>query len=344
MYMGDQKSCRCSLRSSAVLLLGVVALMCFSPLPSSAGQPKVIRVASLIALGHNHSVAIQKFAAGVKQRTQGQIDVQYFPDSQLGSGSEIVQSVKQGTIEMALAYTVLVAPFEPTVGVTMLPYVFRDFPQMRKILHGEPGKKIADRLLQTTGIRTLAWLEQGLRNIQTSRREVLKVEDFRGLKLRVPQAEITTQIYRLLNASPAPMAFGELYTALQTGVMDGAEMDTMGLASSKLYEVSKNLYMWGISSSTGQVIINEKFYQGLTPEQQKILSEEMLAAQKYNSDTIEGLEKKALADLVAAGQLKVVAVPAAELTRVRDILKGVNDAYGKKYKVEDLLKEMAAIQ
>ena len=344
MHMSDPKSRPCSFHSLAMVLLGVVALVCFSPLPSNGGQPKVIRVASLIALGHNHSVAIQKFAAGVKQRTQGQIDVQYFPDSQLGSGSEIVQSVKQGTIEMALAYTVLVAPFEPVVGVTMLPYVFRDFPQMRKILHGQPGKKIADRLLQTTGIRTLAWLEQGLRNIETSKREVLKVEDFRGLKLRVPQTEITTHIYRVLNASPAPMAFGELYTALQTGVMDGAEMDTMGLVSSKLYEVSGNLYLWGISSSTGMVIINDKFYQGLTAEQQKILSEEMSAAQKYNSDTIEGLEKKALEDLVAAGQLKVVAAPAAELTRVRDILKSVNEAYGKKYNVEDLLKEMATIQ
>jgi len=169
----------------------------------------------------------------------GQIDVQFFPDNQLGQEIDVINSVKLGVIDMMVSGTSISANLVPLVGLLDLGYLFQSFPLQTKALDAGAAKPIEQALLSGAGIRLIGWAYNfGARSV-LSRKPVHDPADLAGLKIRTLPNPIITECLRLMGAAATPMAFGEIYTGLQAGVLDGLEHDPPTILASKFYETAK---------------------------------------------------------------------------------------------------------
>ena len=170
----------------------------------------------------------------------GQIDVQFFPDNQLGQEIDVINSVKLGVIDMMVSGTTISANLVPLVGVVDLGYLFKSFPQQTKAFDAGATKPIEDALLKGASIHVISWAYNfGSRSV-LARKPVHEPADLSGLKIRTLPNPVITECLRLMGAAATPLAFGEIYTALQAGVLDGLEHDPPTILASKFYETVKN--------------------------------------------------------------------------------------------------------
>ena len=168
-----------------------------------------------------------------------QIAIQFFPDNQLGQEIDVINSVKLGVIDMMVSGTSISANLVPLVGVLDLGYLFQSFPQQTRAIDAGAGKPIEDALLKGASIHVIAWSYNfGARSV-LAKKAVNTPEDLAGLKIRTLPNPVITECLRLMGAAATPLAFGEIYTALQAGVLDGLEHDPPTILASKFYETAK---------------------------------------------------------------------------------------------------------
>lgn len=229
---------------------------------------------------HIYNQAAEYFAKMVAERTGGEIEVQVFPSSQLGSERDMVEGLQLGSLEMTLTSTGPLGNFVPQVKLFNLPFLFKDREACYRVLDGEIGTQIAARFLEV-GIRSLGWYENGFRNITNSKRTITSPEDMQGLKIRVMEDDVFILTMKALGASPLPMAFGELYTALEQRIVDAQENPLAVIYSSRFFEVQKYLAMTGHFYSPAMLLVSDITWQTLNPGQQKILTEAAAEARDY---------------------------------------------------------------
>jgi tripartite ATP-independent transporter DctP family solute receptor len=244
---------------------------------------------------HIYNQAADYFGKLVAERTGGEIEVQVFPAAQLGSERDMVEGLQLGTLEMTLTSTGPMGNFVPQVKLFNLPFLFKDRESGYRVLDGEIGSQIADRFI-AVGIRSLGWFENGFRNITNSERPVTKPEDMAGLKIRVMEDDVFILTMKALGASPLPMAFGELYTALEQKTVDAQENPLAVIHSSRFFEVQKHLAMTGHFYSPAVLLISEITWKSLSPEHQKIIAEAAAEARTFERE----LSLKADQELEAA--------------------------------------------
>lgn len=232
---------------------------------------------------HIYNQAAEYFGKLVADRTGGDIEVQVFPASQLGSERDMVEGLQLGTLEMTLTSTGPMGNFVPQVKLFNLPFLFKDRESCYRVLDGEIGTQIAD-LFPAVGIRSLGWFENGFRNITNSKRPINTPEDMAGLKIRVMEDDVFILTMKALGASPLPMAFGELYTALEQKTVDAQENPLAVIHSSRFFEVQKHLAMTGHFYSPAVLLISDITWKTLSPEQQKILTEAAAEARTYERE------------------------------------------------------------
>lgn len=220
--------------------------------------------------------SLQEFAKAVKEKTNGKIIVQTYPASQLGGEREELEGVQMGTIEMAALSTGPFPGIFPDIMVLDMPYLFFTREAAFKVLDGPVGQEILDRLLQNTGVRALAWGENGFRHFTNNIRPILKPEDLKGLKIRTMENPAHMAIVRTLGGDPTPMAFGEVYTALAQKTVDGQENPISLIVSMRFHEVQKYCTLDGHVYNPYLLIINEKFFQSLDADSQKALKDAAL--------------------------------------------------------------------
>jgi TRAP-type C4-dicarboxylate transport system substrate-binding protein len=230
-----------------------------------------------------------------------QIDVTFFPDNQLGQEIDVINSVKLGVIDLMVSGSSISANLVPLVGTFDLGYLFTSFPQQTKAFDAGAAKPIEEALLRGAGIRIIAWAYNfGSRSV-LAKKKVETPEDLAGLKIRTLPNPIITECLRLMGAAATPLAFGEIYTALQAGVLDGLEHDPPTILASKFYETSKNYALTQHIFSPLAIYFSEATLKRMDPK----LSEGLLdAARKAASDTrAHGLavETEALAALKDKG-------------------------------------------
>src|SRR6201984_85635 len=229
------------------------------------------------------------------------IDIQFFPDNQLGQEIDVINSVKLGVIDMMGSGSSISATLVPLVGVFDLGYLFASFPQQTKAFDAGAAKPIEDALLKGANIRIIAWAYNfGSRSV-LAKKPVKTPEDLAGLKIRTLPNPIITECLRLMGAAATPLAFGEIYTALQAGVLDGLEHDPPTILASKFYETAKNYALTQHIFSPLAIYFSETTFQRMDPK----LREGFLdAAKKAAADTrAHGLavEKEATAALAEKG-------------------------------------------
>ena len=218
-----------------------------------------------------------------------------FPASQLGSERDMVEGLQLGSLEMTLTSTGPRGNFVPQVKLFNLPFLFKDRESCYRVLDGEIGTQIADRFTKV-GIRSLGWFENGFRNITNSKVAVNSPSDMKGIKIRVMEDDVFILTMKALGASPLPMAFGELYTALEQKTVDAQENPLAVIHSSRFFEVQKYLAMTGHFYSPAVLLISEIAWKTLTPEQQKIVADAATEARDYERE----LSLKADQELEAA--------------------------------------------
>jgi tripartite ATP-independent transporter DctP family solute receptor len=244
---------------------------------------------------HIYNQAADYFAKIVAEKTGGDIEVQVFPAAQLGSERDMVEGLQLGSLEMTLTSTGPMGGFVPQVKLFNLPFLFKDRESCYRVLDGEIGTQIADRFVKV-GIRSLGWFENGFRNITNSKRAVNSPDDMKGVKIRVMEDDVFILTMKAMGASPLPMAFGELYTALEQKTVDAQENPLAVIHSSRFFEVQKYLAMTGHFYSPAVLLISEMSWKSLSPENQKIVADAAAQARDYE----RGLSLKADQELEAA--------------------------------------------
>lgn len=257
--------------------MALCAALAFSP---AAHAKIILKCGTSTQPGHIYNEGVEYFGKIVAEKSNGEIEVQLFPAAQLGSERDMVEGLQLGTLEMTLTSTGPLGNFVPEVKLFNLPFLFKDRQSCYKVLDGKIGTDIAAKF-EKVGIHSLGWYENGFRNITNSKRPIEKPEDMNGLKIRVMEDDVFILTMKALGASPLPMAFGELYTALEQKTVDAQENPLAIIYSSRFFEVQKYLAMTGHFYSPAMLLISRTAWEKLTPDQQRILEDASAQARDY---------------------------------------------------------------
>lgn len=265
----------------------------------SAAQKIVLRAADVHVRTYPTVQALLLMAEYVKERSGGRIEIQVFEGGVLGDERSTIEQVRLGVLDIVRTGTGPLEAFYGPIGVFSLPYIFRSELHMWSVLQGPIGRFILDELAKV-GLVGLAYLDAGARHFYTvADKPVTKPEDLKGLKIRVRHTETEIAMVEILGAIPVVMPFGEVYTALQTGVIDGAENNepTYGPFGARHYEVAKNLTLDGHIRNPEVILISKLTWDRLSPEDQWLLREAALAAATYQAAAWDVHVEKTLAEL-----------------------------------------------
>lgn len=218
-------------------------------------------------------IAVEVFKNYVETKTQGRVTIDAFHASQLGNEKEILEGLKMGTIELGTITTGPIPTLFKPIMVFDIPYLFPNKYVAWQVLDGPFGRDLMEKMREMTGVRTLAISENGYRHFFTGKKKIKSPADMKGLKLRTMENPAHMKLVEALGASPTPIAFGELYMALQQGVVDGAECPITLINNMKFYEVQKNVVLDGHLYNPLIMFINDKLWNSLEPDVQQVLFE-----------------------------------------------------------------------
>ncbi|SDF82699.1 TRAP transporter substrate-binding protein [Sporolituus thermophilus] len=269
----------------------------------------------------------KKFAELVYERTNGRIKIEVFPSGQLGEEKAVIEQVQLGAIEFTRVSASPLAEFNKQLGVLSLPYIFDSDEHMWKFLSSDMGNKMLDGL-ETSKMKGLAYYSSGSRSFY-ARKPIKSLDDLKGLKIRVQQSKINMDMISALGASATPMPYGEVFSALQTGVIDGAENNYPSYYSSNHYQVAKYYLLDRHQRVPEVLLVSKATWDKLSDEDKKIIKQAALDSVKTQRELWDKFEKEAEAKLRAAG------VTITEVTDVKPwqaAVKPVIDKYGPEYK------------
>ena len=278
------------MRTALRIVCSFLVLFLSGEMAHAQTKPMVIRLTALSPIGHPVHQGLVRFAELVAERTKKQVEIQLFPASQLGDQPTQMNMVKIGSVEMGLIGSGILGMVVPEYNVDAVMYIYRDRDHLQKVWRGPIARELADKFLATQGVRTLnsIW-EVGLRHV-LAKKPVRRVEDLNGLKIRSPESALFFEGLKALGARPTTIAFAEVYTALQLGTVDAMECPLDWIYTSRFHEVAKYLTLTGHMNNIHSLLVNEKFWQTLSPDIQKVLVEAGLEAGEYANLQIKNSE------------------------------------------------------
>jgi tripartite ATP-independent transporter DctP family solute receptor len=232
--------------------------------PSHGEETRVIKLGYILAPHSQLGAGADVFAAEVEKRTQGRYRIDQYPDAALGGEVEMMKGVQLGTVDMAFITGAPMPNFVPEIGVFGIPFLIRDAQHAYAVLDGPLGQELLKKF-EAQNIVALAWGENGMRHITNSRNLIRVPTDLNGLKLRVPQSDVMVEGFDALGADTHPLAFPEVYGALQTGRFDGQENPIATIIASKFYQVQKYLTLSGHIYDPAAFLMSKDLYVELSP-------------------------------------------------------------------------------
>lgn len=277
-------------------LIAVVAAAGFA-----APYKAELKLASATSMSHTYNVGAQYFAKLVSERTGGRITFKFYPDGQLGKGErELLEAVQQGSIDVYVGSTGPLGGFSPSVQVLDIPFLFRDYGHVDKVLDGSIGNSLlAD--LDKVQMKGLAFWENGFRNLTNSKKVIKTPADAKGLKIRTMENPVHIQAWKTAGVNPTPMAWGEVYGALQQGVIDGQENPVAVILQVKVYEVQKQLAMTQHVYSPAVLIMSARRWNQMPKEDQEIVLQAAKEGAVYQRNLGRQNEEQMLAELQKNG-------------------------------------------
>jgi len=307
-------------RSTFVRLVPFLLLV--TPLGTlAADQTVVLRLGHVGFPNSLFDITTNEFAKRVNGELKGKLEVKVFHSSQLGSDEQMLKGARVGTPEMFLPSTVM-STVDARFGVFEMPYIITSRDHMKKVAANKAVQQALFDGLPGKGLRVLGVWENGFRHVTNNVRPVAKPDDLKGIKLRVPSGVWRVRMFQAYGANPSPMALGEVYSALQSGVMDGQENPLAQIWSARFHEVQKFLSLTGHVYTPAYLTIGEDVWKKLSPEVQKTLGR--ISSEMADFARSEG----ARLDKELIGQMKDIKVNEADKDAFIQASKKVYDQFG----------------
>lgn len=291
-------------------------------------KPMTLRLGHTEAIDSIREKAAQVFAEKVKELSKGKITIKTFPAGQLGDIPALNELVQTGALDFACSTPAISEAYDPTkkLGVVQLPFLFDNYEQAWAFMDGEILNELWEPL-QQVGIRYLSMWENGFRHITNSTRPIYTPKDLKGLKIRVVKSKVSEAILRSIGANPVPMAFTELYTALQSKVVDGQENPLAVIYAARFNEVQEYLSLTGHQYDPIAFIVSEKTWQKLNEPARMVIKQAADHARDFIRQAIVESEEKWLTELKAKG----MKVNRANISLLREAAKGAYEELEPRY-------------
>lgn len=329
-------------RVFAVALLSVIAAsVAFAQGSSESGRSAASGKTFKLRLAENQpannpvSQGMQKFADLVKEKTNGSVEIDVYLDAQLGTENETIDQVQAGTLDFARINTSALASTADEVGVFTLPYIFTSTEQKYKVLDGEIGQGVVKQIEKYNMIGLEYW-EAGSRNFYSTKKPITSVADLKGMKVRVQQSEVAIKMVELLGGAATPMAYGEVYQGLQTGVIDAAENDFVSYYTSGHYEVAKNYTLDGHMAPPAMLLMSKTSWDKLSSGQQQAIREAAREAALWQRKAMDDFQNESRAAVEKAGS-KIYTVDAKEFQNA------VGPIYDMYPQYKDVIEKIKAV-
>jgi len=260
----------------------------------AADAQTVLKVGWTNTVESHYGVALTTFNDEIIKRTNGRYKLQLFPSGALGGEREMLEAVQLGTQDMVMTSTGPVGNFVPETRIVDIPFLFRDYDHARKVLDGPIGQDILTKF-PAKGLIAISWMENGFRHVSNNKKQVKTPEDLKGMKIRTMENKVHMEAFKAMGALPTPMNMNELFTALQTGTVDGQENPVPVILASKLYTVQKYVSLTGHVYSPALLIVSTALWGKLSDADKAAFKESAKAAQVANrkkviEDDTNGIE------------------------------------------------------
>lgn len=304
------------------------------PAESKPAETITFRLAEVHAEGYPTTMADREFARLVEERTNGRIKIEVYSGGQLGDEKSVTEQVQFGAIDFARLSLSPITEFEKSLNVLMLPYIYRDKEHMFQVVDGPIGDKLLAEL-EKQGLVGLAWFDAGARNFYNTKREIKSPDDMKGLKIRVQETKLMMDLVSALGASPVAMAFGDVYSALQTGVVDGAENNWSSFDTTHHFEVAKFFTVDEHTRVPELILTNTMTMEKLSAEDQEIIRQAAKEAAEFERIEWEKAEEVSKQKVIDAG---VTVTYLESNAAFQEKVMSLYDEFGADYK--DLIDEI----
>ncbi|BDU58604.1 C4-dicarboxylate ABC transporter substrate-binding protein [Limnohabitans sp. MORI2] len=314
--------------------IALAASAVFATLPTQAQT--VLKMGHVLAKGSHYDIGANVFCENLDKNTQGRYKCQVYPASALGGEREQVEAVQIGTQDLVITSTGPVGNFVPEMKIVDIPFLFRDYDHARKVLDGKIGQDMLAKF-PNHGLVALAWSENGFRHMTNNKRPIVSAADASGLKMRTMENKVHMEGYRAFGIQPTPMAFPEVFGALQQGVVDGQENPIPVILASKFSQVQKHLSLTGHVYSPGLIITSPRIMNKLSEADKKAFYDAAAKSVAATRKKVNDDEANGIAQLEREGMQVVKKVNSASFN---DGLKGPYANYAKEFGAD----KIAAIQ
>lgn len=320
-------------------LFGVLLCMLLVLLTGSSILAKTITInfATILNPGEACVEAMELFKQLVEERSNGRIIVQNFPGGVMGGERDNLEALASGALEMACCGVADAIFYAPEYYIVELPYVMKDRAHVRKVWAGPVGEEVNEAIRQKKGIRTIAVMDRGPRYL-TSNRPIYKPEDVKGLRMRLPENTVWMETWKALGAQPMPIAFPEIFTALQTGMVEAQENPLQTIYNAKFHEVQKYLIGTLHVLSVYKFQASDSWWNSLSPDDQKLLQEAMDEASVYGNKLVEEGEEELLRQLQEDG----ITYIEVDIDKFRAALAPTLERLGREFFKEGLYDKVLA--
>lgn len=283
-----------------LVLLSFVCAFLSGPSGVSA-QSWDLKLSHVLSPTSDYQIMVNHFAELMAKKTGGKVKVTAYPSGQLGNERVAFEQLQMGALDMAISGTPVLSAWVPEGQVFDLPYLVQTRDQGLALLNGKTGDWWRETLRQRTGVRSLGFLDYGFRQVYNKTRPINTPDDLKGLKLRVLENPSYILTYSALGVKATPMAYGEVYTALQQGVIDGGEANAQGYVNDKFVEVAKFFSYTSATYNPITFLINDNLYNSFSPDIRKALDESAKESLAYQKEVARKMDEEAVAAMKAAG-------------------------------------------
>lgn len=287
----------------------------------------IIKVAAPLNRNHPTASSLIIFKEQMEKRSNGEIQVDIFFDSQLGSADETLNLARMGDVEMALISSAILLPYVPVANAVAMPFIWEGPDHQRRVMNGEVGDRLRN-YARPSGIEILAYLDSGTRNISSTRGPIEKPGDLQGMKIRVMGQPLMFATMNALGASAMSLNMGEVFTALQMGVVDGWENNPTTIASYRMWETGATYFAWTHHLSLPDLLVASRpYYEQLTDQQRQWLTESITITEQVQRNRWEESEMRSIERMKKAG----MSISEVDLDAFRDKVQPLYKEYTIRY-------------
>jgi len=319
------------MKNFAAFLATTIISIAYASMPAAAQQKTVLKASDVHAAGYPTVVAVENLGKKLEQATNGRVSVQMYPAMQLGGEKEAIEQAQIGAIAFARVSVGALGPVVDDLNVFNMPYVFRNTAHMQKVIDGPIGQELLDKVTNSgKGLIGLCWMDAGARNFYDTKKPIKTVADLKGLKIRVIGNPIFVDMANAMGGNGVAMGYDQVFSALQTGVVDGAENNPPSFVFDNHYQVAKFYTIDEHLIVPEMLVFSKKAWDAMSKEDQALLLKFAKEAQQEERKLWVAYEQQAMDKAKAAG-IQIIQVSDADKKAFQDAVKPVWDKYGPKY-------------